>query len=220
VLPARPLLSRRPHWRNRRRVRRTASGRSVYNYFRDYDPVIGRYVESDPIGLEGGINTYAYAFGNPIAFTDPLGLEGIGYWTFAPGPQRDAFERNAARGAWCFDYDALANQVRDNRASHALTLGSLIAMEAVGTMPKRPHELRGLGTPASQLEPHTGQLSRWSSRFGVRALRTAGRTVVGVWAGAIATGLVVGEGFYDIGVIGKAVYDTTSNPQEDCGCGN
>ena len=33
---------------------------SVYNYFRDYDPSIGRYIESDPIGLLAGTNTYLY----------------------------------------------------------------------------------------------------------------------------------------------------------------
>jgi RHS repeat-associated protein len=48
-----------------------------YNYFRDYDPVIGRYVESDPIGLRGGLDTYAYAAGNPLSRIDLLGLADI-----------------------------------------------------------------------------------------------------------------------------------------------
>jgi RHS repeat-associated protein len=45
-----------------------------YNYFRDFDPAIGRYAESDPVGLESGIDTYLYVDANPISFVDPYGM--------------------------------------------------------------------------------------------------------------------------------------------------
>ena len=49
-------------------------GGLLQNHHRDYDPVLGRYVESDPIGLAGEINTYAYVDNSPVVNTDPLGL--------------------------------------------------------------------------------------------------------------------------------------------------
>jgi RHS repeat-associated protein len=45
-----------------------------YNYYRDYDPSLGRYVQSDPMGLLAGVNTFAYVDENPVSEEDPLGL--------------------------------------------------------------------------------------------------------------------------------------------------
>jgi RHS repeat-associated protein len=56
-----------------------------YNYFRDFDPTIGRYTQSDPIGLDGGMNAYSYA-NDPLTRMDPLGLMGRGSGAFMSRP--------------------------------------------------------------------------------------------------------------------------------------
>jgi uncharacterized protein RhaS with RHS repeats len=71
----------------------------VYNYFRNFDPASGRYMESDPIGLRGGINTYAYVHDSPVSFADSIGLLDntspwqLGWeWLTGTGPRHHDFE--------------------------------------------------------------------------------------------------------------------------------
>src|SRR5690625_7694115 len=45
-----------------------------HNYFRDYDPKLGIYLQADPIGLSDGPNIYTYVKGNSIIDYDPYGI--------------------------------------------------------------------------------------------------------------------------------------------------
>lgn len=77
-----------------------------HNFHRDYDPALGRYVQSDPIGLKEGANTYAYVENNPMAYVDPQGLVKLyGNWC---GPN------------WTGGYSKPYNELDDSQRKVAL----------------------------------------------------------------------------------------------------
>src|SRR6186713_3709061 len=83
-----------------------ASASRHYNYYRDYDSAVGRYVESDPIGLRGGLNAYGYVRGLPVSRVDPFGLQ-----TSGPCPlgQRSRPVPGLANGYQCVDDERARN---------------------------------------------------------------------------------------------------------------
>jgi RHS repeat-associated protein len=91
-----------------------------YNYYRDYDSATGRYVQSDPIGLQGGINTYTYVENNPVSLIDPDGL----------CPEGQAWKSEGQRGHCVPEEEA--GYLPGNAARDAANFCPLPAVKGVG----------------------------------------------------------------------------------------
>ncbi|ULU27848.1 RHS repeat-associated core domain-containing protein [Dyella terrae] len=80
---AKPRRIKESHRRRRRGASRVwlpgqyydAESGLNYNVHRDYEVATGRYIQSDPIGIEGGLNSYLYANGAPSNYVDPSGTQ-------------------------------------------------------------------------------------------------------------------------------------------------
>jgi len=87
-----------------------------YNYFRDYDPIIGRYIQSDPVGLLAGLTTFGYVSAKPLTLRDPFGLVkwtgpgfsgGVGRvrdsaWTCTRSPRSVGVASESRLGLWLY----------------------------------------------------------------------------------------------------------------------
>ena len=76
-----------------------------YNWHRFYDPETGRYISADPIGLDGGMNLYAYVQNNPVDWIDPEGLAiGVDNQGKARGASNGSFEGHCILGGGYSSY--------------------------------------------------------------------------------------------------------------------
>ena len=103
----------------------------IYYRARYYDPQVGRFTQADPVGLEGGVNLYAYAGGNPTNFVDPLGTTQVGITQL-----RNTF-----------------TQQRSYTASRGVAQGNKLSFTQIGTLSQELNNAIGTVGALASLSP-------------------------------------------------------------------
>jgi len=171
------------------------------NGYRDFNSGLGRYLESDPSGLAGGINTYTYVGNNPLNYGDPQGLEGIGSWTFAPGAQRDEYNAFESGG---LSYGNGSGSYMSNGAKVGAVVGATAGIILVDVV----------GFPEAEIVEGSIAImgtGGFETIMGLDAI--AGEPVASYVVGGL---MGVGPGFLSGGAIGKGFDWLTGKYDKNC----
>lgn len=162
-----------------------------FNGWRTYSPHLGRYLESDPISLNGGLNTYAYVAANPLNYTDPMGLQAIPVPPVipipgVPNPSMDAQRNLADRLSRAFRSDEETTYQTYTRYNPRT--GDCYSGRTSGTdTPENNVRNRGYGQPILNAEGFLPPvLDRSSTNY--NAIRGREQQLIDVNGGAQSTG--------------------------------
>ena len=99
------------------------AGGTMYMRNRYYDPATGQFTQTDPIGIAGGLNTYGFANGDPVTYSDPYGLAGIPALCLAAPAVCGAAAATVARGASLLARTPAAQRALQAASARAHQLG-------------------------------------------------------------------------------------------------